>query len=363
VNKQLRFLNTLALLTLSLLLVSCGSFSITTELQEEDKEPTANPIKLATPASMQPAAGICAEGQGEVVTMRVNPYAPDPRCLQVRSDQRLSVFNGLEVQLEISLGELTATIESGGEYTFEIPFGQIFLPGVHDLGTSSCCGGAIWLKGEGSAEPPEATSTVAVSVAATPKFQGHLEFPYIAADAGNFSLQAGEEMVITWLDPPFGAETYEIRFIRDDDYEEGLTMISSLPAGGIQAVWLVPERVSGRLEGVALFAGGGEVRSGCCAQVFTGELPPAGICSLRIHGIGVQNLYQEASDTSHRIAGIAPGLYLEVLGCTVDGWYFVQADQVITPSGSESVNLTGWMNGREQVSLHGPCEDIPFVED
>jgi hypothetical protein len=218
------------------------------------------------------------------------------------------------------------------------------------------------LKGVGSEAPSGTTETFEAIETAFPQFQGYLEFPYIAADAGNFSLQAGEEITIIWKDAPFGAETYEITFIRSDDFEESLPMTSSLPAQGVKAQWLVPGGVSGRLEGFALFTDGQEVRSGCCAQVYTGELPPEGICSLRVHGIGVQNLYQEASDASARIAGIAPGLYLEVLGRTADGWYWVKSDSHIDSTSSENGNVIGWINGVENVGFHGPCEDIPLVD-
>jgi hypothetical protein len=187
----------LAFLTALLALASCSSLTAKTTLGEGTPISTEKPIQLATPVAMQPAAGICAEGQGEVVTMRVNPDIPDPRCLQVHFDQRLTVFNGLETSLQVSLGELTATIEPEGEHTFDRPFGQILLPGVHVLGTSLCCGGEIWLKGDSNKELPVATETVAMTENVLPETQGHLEFPYIYADAGNFILQAGEETIIT----------------------------------------------------------------------------------------------------------------------------------------------------------------------
>jgi hypothetical protein len=362
-SKPLPFLNKLAFLTALLALISCSLLSSITTFEQGTPISTEKPIQLATPVAMQPAAGICAEGQGEVVTMRVNPDIPDPRCLRVHSDQRLAVFNGLEAILEVSLGELKATIEPEGEHTFDRPLGQILLPGVHVLGTSSCCGGEIWLKGNSYTEVTVATEAVEITETALSKTQGHLEFPYISADAGNFNLQAGEEIVITWDGAPVEASLYEIKFIYSDTIEENLTMVSTNPADGIMAVWLVPERVSGRLEGVARYGDGQEVRSGCCSQVFTGDLPPEGICSLLVHGIGVQNLYQEPNLESLRIAGIAPGIYLEVRERTVDGWYLVKAENVINSGTSETENATGWINGQENVSLHGPCEDIPIMED
>jgi hypothetical protein len=358
--KRWQSLKLLALVILFLLLASCGTFNFTTELEQGDEGSGIVTFELVTPVAMQPAAGICPEGHGEVVTMKVNPDVPDPRCLQVLPNQRLAVVNGLDEELDISLGQLTATIEPGGEYTFEISFGRVLVPGVHYLGTSSCCGGEIFLKEEEGSKISEATG---VAETPLPEFQGHLDFPYIAADAGNFSLQAGVEIAIIWVDAPLGAEVYEIRFIISDEFEEQLPMKSTLSAGGIEAAWLIPERVSGRLEGVALFTGGGEIRSGCCSQVFTGELPPDGICTLRIHGIGVQNLYEEASDGSPRLAGIAPGLYLEVLERTVDEWYLVKAESSVDSAASDSGDVTGWINGKDNVGMHGPCEGVPVVKD
>jgi hypothetical protein len=362
VLKSLSLFNKLAFLTVFLVSVSCNSLSTIIKPGQEPPISSEEPIQPATPVAMQPAAGICAEGQGEIVIMRVNPDVPDPRCLQVQSDQRLAVFNGLDESLDVSLGELSATIEPGDEHTFDRPLGQILLPGVHALGTSLCCGGEIWLQGDVFEDEIGGTESGTIAETALPETQGHLEFPYISADAGNFILQAGEEIVITWEGTPVGASLYEIRFIHSDTVEENLIMVSSHPAEGVAAEWLVPERVSGRLEGVAIYGDGREVRSGCCSQVFTGDLPPAGICSLLVHGIGVQNLYQEPKEESLRIAGIAPGLYLEVLERTINGWYFVKTDNVIDSGTSETVNTTGWINGQENVGLHGPCEGIPIRE-
>ena len=78
--------------------------------------------------------------------MAINPDIPDPRCVVVHPEQQLRVVNRRGEILEISLGESTATLEPGAEHTFELPFGQLLLPGVHVLGVSPCCGGEIWLK-------------------------------------------------------------------------------------------------------------------------------------------------------------------------------------------------------------------------
>lgn len=146
---QQRLFRDLAIGVVFLTLVSCNLLSSTTTLEPSPSSPTQQPVSLATPVALQPAAGICGQSQGSVVTMTINPDIPDPRCVVVRPDQQLRVVNGRSETLEISLGQLSATLQPGAEHTFDQPFGQLLLPGVHVLGVSPCCGGEIWLK-EGS---------------------------------------------------------------------------------------------------------------------------------------------------------------------------------------------------------------------
>ena len=141
-----RLFHLLAFLTVFLILLSCNFLSSIATGEPLPSSPTDPPVSLATPVASQPAAGICGEAQGTVVTMTINPDIPDPRCVVVYPYQQLRVVNGRGETLEISLGPLTATLEPGAEYTFELPFGQLLLPGVHVLGVSPCCGGEIWVK-------------------------------------------------------------------------------------------------------------------------------------------------------------------------------------------------------------------------
>ena len=134
------------LVAVFLTLVSCNILSSIGGLEPSPPPPTDPPVQLATPIASQPAAGICGEAQGTVVTMTINPDIPDPRCVVVRPDQNLRVVNRRDETLGVSLGRLSATLEPGTEHTFEQPFGHLLLPGVHSLGVRPCCGGEIWLK-------------------------------------------------------------------------------------------------------------------------------------------------------------------------------------------------------------------------
>ncbi|MFN2148875.1 MAG: SH3 domain-containing protein [Anaerolineales bacterium] len=191
--------------------------------------------------------------------------------------------------------------------------------------------------------------------------QGALSFPYLAADAGNFSLQAGDEITITWIDAPDDARAYEIRFIAADGTVESMSLLGDPAAGEVWAHWLVPPRMSGELEGRAQYSDGHWVRSGCCAHIYTGDLPPEGICSLRTRGLEPQHLYRDRDEHSERLVGVAPGMYMQVLERSPGGWYRVRvppaaADGTIDPS-----STTGWVKGWNGVSLLGPCDDIPVV--
>ncbi len=100
---------------------------------------------LSTPFAQEPAAGICASFEGEVVTINLYPDIPDPRCSQVRPDQILTVSNQTQVTLEVSIGSFTDSLEPGASYTFDTQFGGYLAPGVHQLQVSPCCGAELWL--------------------------------------------------------------------------------------------------------------------------------------------------------------------------------------------------------------------------
>jgi hypothetical protein len=206
------------------------------------------------------------------------------------------------------------------------------------------------------------TGTISLPETSLPETQGYLIFPYVSADAGNFSLQAGEEILITWEDAPMNAAQYEIRFIDNTGSADQTFKESVNSAEGIHAVWHVPERASGQLEGVAVYPDGSIVRAHCCTQIYSGELPPEGKCILSLSSLGIQNIDEQPTVDSLRIAGLAPGKYVEVITRTTEEWYFVKAEHVIDLAKADTVFTEGWMKGTDNVDLHRPCEDIPFLD-
>jgi hypothetical protein len=103
---------------------------------------------LATPYAQQPAAGICASFEGEMVIVTLNPDVPDPRCTKVRADQKLTVINQTQNTLQVTIGVFTASLEPGEKTIIDIPFGEYLALGVHQLQVSPCCGAELWLEGK-----------------------------------------------------------------------------------------------------------------------------------------------------------------------------------------------------------------------
>jgi hypothetical protein len=104
-------------------------------------------VALATPVADQPAAGICASFDGEVVTFEILPDIPSPRCAIARPDQHLMVINRSGEKITVSLGNYKIDLEPGESGTIDAPFGSYLLPGVHRVTTT--LSPELWLKDGG----------------------------------------------------------------------------------------------------------------------------------------------------------------------------------------------------------------------
>ena len=119
---------------------------VSTTTPTPTKVSTIQPLPLATPYSQQPAAGICASFDGEMVTVTLNPDIPDPRCAKVRADQKLTVVNQTQNTLQVSIGSFKYNLEPGASTVIDTPFGEYLAMGVHQLQVSPCCGSELWLE-------------------------------------------------------------------------------------------------------------------------------------------------------------------------------------------------------------------------
>jgi hypothetical protein len=195
-----------------------------------------------------------------------------------------------------------------------------------------------------------------------PEIQGYLTFPYRSADAGNFSLQAGDDIVIAWEDAPAGAGPYEIIYFRFDDVEQMLLGADFDSLDGVEAALHVGENLAGRIEGVAYYDGGHKIRS-LSSAIYSGELPPEGICSLSGGGIGVIKLYNQPDIESGGFAYLIPGRYAVILEKTGNGWYLIDAIIAIDSTTGQASDGVGWVNDQNGISLHGSCEGVPFTAE
>ncbi|MGA9533515.1 MAG: hypothetical protein WBR18_12425 [Anaerolineales bacterium] len=102
-------------------------------------------VPLSTPHAQSPAAGICAAPESDEVEMTILPGIPDPRCLEVRPDQRLTIRNRSGQPVDVRLGPFSAQLENGQDFMIDTPLGEYLAPGVHAVGVQPCCGGEIVL--------------------------------------------------------------------------------------------------------------------------------------------------------------------------------------------------------------------------
>jgi hypothetical protein len=123
--------------------LACASLPTTTPTPAPRPSPTA---VLATPSSLEPAAGICGEAAGGVVTIALHPDVPDPRCAIVHPDQILEIINDADAARQVSLGPFLLDVPAGSGVLLDQPFGTYLAPGVHRVQADPCCGAELWLK-------------------------------------------------------------------------------------------------------------------------------------------------------------------------------------------------------------------------
>jgi hypothetical protein len=114
---------------------------------------SAPPSQRLVPATSRfPAAGVCGRTTGTVLTVRIEPDAPDPRCTRVDGSQSLRVVNrtgdygqsGHAVIVTWVPGH-RFTLPPGGSREIKQPFGAYLARGVHVLRVGASYRAEIWL--------------------------------------------------------------------------------------------------------------------------------------------------------------------------------------------------------------------------
>ena len=192
--------------------------------------------------------------------------------------------------------------------------------------------------------------------------QGYLTFPYQSADAGNFFLGAGEDILITWEQAPQGAESYAFVYTGSDDGVSQTIGIDDDGLDGVTTSMRVPEHLNGQLVGIARLGDGSQIQS-LSSSVFSGKLPPANVCSLQANGVGVVNVYREPQMSSPRFAYLTPGSYATVIIKIGNDWYLIDASVAIDTTENTAAQGQGWVNAiNSSISLHGSCSELPNGE-
>lgn len=202
-----------------------------------------------------------------------------------------------------------------------------------------------------------------------------LDFPYLTADAGNFSLLAGETINFTWEDAPAGADKYEFTLAPQNKEPSFVLGIDTDDSDGVAVSWTIPEHLSAEVRATAYFPDGQKIETYPSA-IYSGDLPPAGVCSLMARNQPIE-VYRQPDRTSEIFALLSPAVYALVLEITSDGWYRIDAStaELYTPSlgtlpdsGYRDVAVSvamnhdvspasgdGWVNGDKGVLLIGSC--------
>jgi len=97
-------------------------------------------------------------------------------------------------------------------------------------------------------------------------------------------------------------------------------------------------------------------------MVYSGTIPPAGICTLSASTIGPVQVYLEP-DLQSAVFAYLPYDYTEVLGRTSDDWYLVDASAASMLDAMEPKPETGRATPIDRIDLHGPCEDLPLIDE
>ena len=203
-----------------------------------------------------------------------------------------------------------------------------------------------------------------------------LTFDHISGDAGNFYLLAGETITFKWENPPDGADGYEFRFVSQKGEPPVLVGSDFDASDSVSFSWVIPENITGELHATAFFSDGEKVDLLFPPMIYSGDLPPAGVCSLLTKHQPIE-VYRLPDRSSEVFAQLLPGIYAHVLALTPDGWYRIDAsvaEEYSSPRGSLhengfhdyeislgketnslSVSGEGWVNGDKGILLIGDC--------
>jgi hypothetical protein len=195
---------------------------------------------------------------------------------------------------------------------------------------------------------------------ATPRFRADITFSKSVADAGNFVLQAGETVIITWENAPAGAIRYEFHFIHADDDSDELIGEDYDDSQGVYIYWWVPAHLEGNIGVTAYFPDGRMISDLWGETIWSGSYPPQGVCSMSSASVGVVQVFPSPNMNQPQIGYLEPGSYAQVLERYVNGWYHISTSEVFFPPSQSQRPGHAWVHERESFFLHGLCDELPL---
>jgi hypothetical protein len=195
---------------------------------------------------------------------------------------------------------------------------------------------------------------------ATPRYRADINLSKFVADAGNFSLQAGETVAIFWENAPPGANRFEFIFIHENDESEELIGVDYDNSQGVCVYWWVPAHLVGRIEVTAYFSDGHIISDLWGGTIYSGSYPPQGICSMSSASVGVVQVFSSPSRDQAEIGYLEPGSYAQIFERYASGWYLISTSEIFFSPHPTQRPERAWVNEHESFSLHGPCDELPL---
>lgn len=195
----------------------------------------------------------------------------------------------------------------------------------------------------------------------TPEWFGLIQIPWGVGDAGNWFFYATARLTLTWIRPPADCERYEF-VVKGLDDSKTVIGTDLDPSDGISLDWEVPENLRGSLWGEALCEEGRILSSMWSGELYSGDAPPEGVCTLASGTIGVVDLFSTPSLTSETNAYLIPGVFAPVLERTEDGWYRIDESVAFDWQTSQPPTEPGWVSDKYSMRFFGPCDDVPIAD-
>lgn len=185
--------------------------------------------------------------------------------------------------------------------------------------------------------------------------QGHISVPTGVGDAGNYYIYAGNVVTLTWNGAPLGCEQYQFVYT-DISGIRVLVGADSDSSDGVAIEWKVPEFVGGEDLRIEALCDGSIIRSGTTGSIYSGALPPDGVCVVASSTIGALDLFGDPSLDSIPFAYLSPGDYARVLEQAGGGWILVDTTDAEQLPPAEQLPATGWVSESYGVEFFGPCD-------